>query len=107
MLGRGLGGKAAAFLAGLNWAVEERFDVINLSLGTRKRDWALAFHDACDRAYFGGSLIVTAANNVQRRSYPSLFSSVASVACNTTADPMRFHWNPDPPTELPRARRPG
>lgn len=100
VLGRGLTGRAAAFHAGLGWAAEQGFDVINLSLGTRKRDWALAFHDACDRAYFAGSFIVTAANNVQRRSYPSLFSSVASVACNTGSDPLRFHWNPNPPTEF-------
>lgn len=100
VLGERLQGKAAAFLAGLQWAVDQRFPVINLSLGTRRRDWALAFHEACDRAYFGGSFVVTAANNVQRRSYPSLYSSVASVACTTATDPFRFHWNPDPPTEF-------
>ncbi len=100
VLGERLRGKAAAFLAGLRWAAEQGFDVINLSLGTRRRDWALAFHEACDRAYFGGSLVVTAANNVQRRSYPSLYASVTSVACNTATDPMRFHWNPQPPTEF-------
>lgn len=100
VLGSGLTGKVAAFHAGLTWAVENDFDVINLSLGTRKRDWALAFHDICDRAYFGGSLVVTAANNVQRISFPSLYSSVISVACNTSRDPLRFHYNPDPPTEF-------
>jgi subtilisin family serine protease len=100
VLGPGLTGKVAAFHAGLAWAVENEFDVINLSLGTRKRDWALAFHEVCDQAYFSGSFIVTAANNVQRVSFPSLYSSVTSVACNTGDDPLRFHFNPDPPTEF-------
>ncbi len=100
VLGERLQGKAAAFLAGLRWAVDRGFDVVNLSLGTRRRDWALPFHDACDRAYFGGSFVVTAANNVQRRSYPSLYASVASIACNTSDEPRRFHWNPNPPTEF-------
>ncbi|HSL56577.1 MAG TPA: S8 family serine peptidase [Acidimicrobiales bacterium] len=100
VLGPRLTGKAAAFHAGLAWAVDEGFDVINLSLGTTKADWALPFHEVCDRAYFGGSFIVTAANNVARVSYPSLFASVASVACNTATDPLRFHVNPEPPTEF-------
>jgi hypothetical protein len=100
VLGPRLTGKAAAFHAGLAWAVDQGFDVINLSLGTTKPDWALAFHEVCDRAYFGGSFVVTAANNVARVSYPSLFASVASVACNTATDPLRFHVNPEPPTEF-------
>ena len=83
VLGPGLRGKAAAFHAGLQWAVDEEFDVINLSLGAGKRDWALAFHEVCDRAYFGNSFVVTAANNTERTSFPSLYASVTSVACNT------------------------
>ncbi len=100
VLGEGLTGKVAAFHAGLAWAVEEGFDVINLSLGTRKRDWALAFHEVCDRAYFAGSMVVTAASNIRRISYPSLYSSVTSVACHTGDDPLRYHFNPNPPTEF-------
>jgi subtilisin len=100
VLGRGLVGKANAFLAGLGWAVEQGFDIINLSLGTSRRDWALAFYEVCDRAYFRGSFVVTAANNIARPSFPSLYASVASVACNLSKDPFRFHYNPDPPTEF-------
>lgn len=100
VLGAGLTGKAAAFLRGLAWAVQEGFDVINLSLGTTRREWALPFYEVCDEGYFRNSLIVTAANNVARPSYPSLFASVTSVACNLSRDPFRFHYNPQPPTEF-------
>ncbi len=100
VLGAGLGGKAAGFLRGLGWAVEQGFDVINLSLGTTKRDWALPFYEVCDQAYFRGCMVVTAANNVARASFPSLYGSVTSVACNLSTDPFRFHYNPDPPTEF-------
>ena len=44
--------------------------------------------------------MVTAANNIQRVTFPSLYSSVTRVACNTGDDPLRFHFNPDPPTEF-------
>jgi subtilisin len=100
VLGGSLSGKAQIFLRGLAWAVEQEFDVINLSLGTGRRDWALAFHEICDQAYFRGRLIVTAANNQLTVSFPSLYSAVASVACNVATDPFEFHVNPEPPTEF-------
>jgi subtilisin family serine protease len=100
VLGSNNTGKASQFIAGLAWAVERGFDVINLSLGTRKREFAMALHDLCDDAYFRGTLVVTAANNVALPSFPSLYSSVASVACNLSRDPYRFHANPSPPTEF-------
>ena len=100
VLGATLGGKAAVFLHGLAWAIERGFDVINLSLGTGKRDWALPFHELCDRAYFRGSFVVTAANNIAAASFPSLYSSVTSVAASVARDPFAFHANPTPPTEF-------
>jgi subtilisin family serine protease len=100
VLGAGLTGRAETFVHALAFAIRRRFDVINLSLGTRRRDWALPFYELCDEAYFRGCFVVTAANNLLRPTFPSLFSSVTSVACNLSSDPWRFHHNPEPPTEF-------
>jgi subtilisin len=100
VLGAGLSGKAAVFLRGLAWAIEQRFDIINLSLGTTRRDWALPLYELCDEAYFQNCFVVTAANNVMRPSFPCVFGAVTSVACNLSTDPLRFHYNPEPPTEF-------
>ena len=100
VLGPANSGKAVAFLRGVAWAVDQGYEVVNLSLGTTKADWALPFYELCDRAYFANTFLVTAANNVAKPSFPSLFASVASVACHLGSDPLRFHVNPNPPTEF-------
>lgn len=100
VLGRALTGRSKVFLRGLAWAVAAQFDVINLSLSTSKRDWALPFYEVCDQAYFRGCFVVTSASNQTGTTFPSLYSSVASVACNLARDPFEFYVNPEPPTEF-------
>lgn len=100
VLGAALSGKGTVFAHGLRWAVEQGLDVINLSLGTTRRDYAPLFHELADQAYFRGTVLVTAANNMPVESYPSLYASVISVACHEGADPYEFYYNPTPPVEF-------
>ncbi len=100
VLGPDLRGKGAAFAAGLEWAIERGVHVANLSLSSKSEALYGTFHQLVDEAYFRNVALVSAANNVPGLSYPSLFSSVLSVAAHAEADPWRFYYNPSPPVEF-------
>jgi subtilisin family serine protease len=100
VLGADLRGKGTAFAAGLEWAIDQKIDVLNLSLSSKSEALFPVFHELVDKAYFGGVLLISAANNVAAASYPSLFSSVISVAAHGEPDPWRLYYNPSPPVEF-------
>lgn len=100
VLGADLRGKGTAFAAGLEWAIDQGINVLNLSLSSKSEALFPVFHDLVDRAYFRRIVIVSAANNVPAASFPSLFSSVFSVAAHGEPDPWRLYYNPSPPVEF-------
>ena len=99
VLGADLRGKGVAFLAGLEWAVEQRVQVMNLSLSSKSERLFPFFHETVDDAYFHHVALVSAVNNVPGLSFPSTFSSVFSVAAHDVSDPETFFYNPAPPVE--------
>jgi len=100
VLGPRLTGKGSAFLAGLRWAIDQRLDVVNLSLGSTKQEYFAPFHELVDAAHFKHVVLVTAANNMPALSFPSLYASVISVACHEGTDPFELYSNPEPPVEF-------
>jgi subtilisin len=100
VLGRDMRGKALQFAAGLRWAIEQGIQVINLSLSTSSEEYFGLFHRLVDQAYFNNVVLVSAVNNIPAASYPSLYSSVVSVAAHDGQDPEEFYYNPAPPVEF-------
>jgi subtilisin len=100
VLGERLTGKGLVFAAGLEWAMEHGFRVVNLSLSTGREDYFGVFHELADDAYFKGVMLVCAVNNVPAPSYPSQYASVFSVAAHDRNDPFGFDYNPAPPVEF-------
>lgn len=91
VLGAGGLGDGMAFMAGLEWAIKQKYRVINLSLGTTKPQFFAPLHDLLDRAYQAGCIVVAAANNLPQPSFPSVFSSsLISVIKSEETDPLNF-----------------
>ncbi|MCH7232163.1 S8 family serine peptidase [Glycomyces sp. L485] len=89
-----------ALAAALSWAIQERFQLINLSLSTRKPDIKEQLHDMADTAWYSGVTLVTAAHNSPVISYPWRFPSVLSVGSHAVADAEHLQWNPTPPVDF-------
>jgi subtilisin len=100
VLGAGFTGSGPVLLAGLRYAVEQEYDVINMSLSTTKKQFASVLHDLADNAYFKRTLLVASAHNMPVESYPWKFSSVISVGSHEEPDPLTFFYNPNPPVEF-------
>jgi subtilisin len=100
VLGAGFKGSGAVLLGGLRWAVEQGFDVINMSLSTTKQQIATFLHQLADTAYFRRTVLVASAHNMPVESYPWRFSSVISVGSHDKDDPLTFFYNPNPPVEF-------
>src|SRR4029453_10249278 len=89
VLGAGYTGSGAVLLEGLRWAIEQDFDVINMSLSTTKQKFAGLLHELADSAYFRRTMLVASAHNMPVESYPWGFSSVISVGTPQHPDPLR------------------
>jgi subtilisin len=100
VLGAGFKGSGPVLLGGLRWAIEQGFDVINMSLSTTKRQFAELLHELADSAYFRRTVLVASAHNMPVESYPWRFSSVISVGSHEEPDALTFFYNPSPPVEF-------
>jgi subtilisin len=94
-----LKGSVAAFSYGVEWCIEEGVDIINLSMSTASDRWAETFWELADMAAYRGVLLVAAMNNERKRTIPSEFAGVFSVACGPGSDREAVWCNPNGPAE--------
>ncbi len=100
VLGGSLTATGPVLAAGLRWAIEQRFEVINLSLSTTKSKFAAELRELTDLAYFRGCVVVASAHNMPVESFPWRFPAVVSVGSHAGVDPLEYYANPAPPVEF-------
>jgi subtilisin len=99
VLSSNLTGSAWNFANAVEWCLDHDVQVMNLSLSTSNEKYAETFYDLLDRADRQRVLIVSAMNNERKRSIPSEFSGVFSVACAPGTDRETFWWSANAPAE--------
>ena len=100
VLGRNNRGSGAAMVKGLRWAIDEGYDVVNLSLSTTGREREAILHELADDAYFRRTILVASAHNMAVESCPWRFAAVVSVGTHEETDPWTFYYNPSTPVEF-------
>ncbi len=100
VLGANLKGRGALLHAGVEWSLEHGMQVVNLSLSSKSDTMFAPLHDLADRAYFAGTVLVCAANNLPGPTYPSQFASVVSVAARSGEAEDALSYNAHPPVEF-------
>jgi subtilisin family serine protease len=100
VLGANLKGRGALLHAGVEWSVERGMHVANLSLSSKAEAMFGPLHEVADEAYFSGTVLVCAANNLPGPTYPSQYASVISVASRAGAESMGQANNAHPPVEF-------
>jgi subtilisin len=93
-------GLVSWIIAGLDWAVANHMDIVNMSLGADIH--SQAFADACAAAYEAGILLVAAAGNTYGGEvlYPARFGSVIAVGATYMDDTVTSMSPVGPEVEL-------
>ena len=80
-------GQWSWIIAGIDWAVANNCQVINMSLGSQGGPWVQAIQAACDQAVAAGVVVVAAAGNSGDTSnWPEFPGAVPSVVCVAATD---------------------
>ncbi|MDM5296838.1 S8 family serine peptidase [Bacillus pumilus] len=81
-------GDLSSILRGIDWAITNKMDIINLSLGFT--DNIPILRSAVDTAYKKGLLVVAASGNDKKKSisYPAAYNSVIAVSATTKKDTL-------------------
>jgi subtilisin len=93
-------GTAEQLIGALSFALDQGYDVINMSLGTTDERITRRLGALVDRAFYDGQIIVAAANNTGQVAFPAHFSAVLAVGMEGFEDPESLRYDMGCATEL-------
>jgi subtilisin family serine protease len=82
---------ARSLARALEWAIEQRMDVVNLSLGTRNASHADLFRPLVERAVEHGVALVSALGSDGEPHYPGCLRGVFGVKLDPACDRTTYH----------------
>src|SRR5262249_25734791 len=100
VLGPAIQGTGDDLIAGLRWAIDEGYEVINLSLSTTHKRFIQRLHELADRASLRRSMPVCPAPARRAAPCPGRFPAVVPVAGRSGNAPEDSRYNAAPPVEF-------
>lgn len=79
----------------INYAIEKKVDIINLSLGTKLPEALYPLYSACEKAKGKEIIIISANANTEIDSYPAIFENVISVVSGKTQNKFEYYFYDD------------
>jgi hypothetical protein len=79
-----------ALLRAIEWSVEQRMDIVNLSLGTLNAEYAEQFRGMIERALAAGVALVSAREMAERPCLPGCLPGVIGVSLDESCERDRY-----------------
>ena len=99
VLGAGFTGSGGVLLAGLRYAVEQGFDVINMSLSTTKKPFAASSTSSPTAPTSAARSSSPPPTTCRSRATPGGSRRSSPSGATRRTDPLTFFYNPNPPVE--------
>ncbi|MDC0276314.1 S8 family serine peptidase [Verrucomicrobiales bacterium] len=86
-------------VAALEFAVDQKWDILNISLGNETLTPEIA--ELADRAFYNGTLVIAAKDNKPGKiGYPAACASVLAVDMDFFDEPLKFRFHENNPVEV-------
>jgi len=88
-----------SLVAAIQWCIDNKMNVVNLSLGTTDVTFKDTLREICRKAFGANVILVAAESNDGQESYPAVFEEVLGVTGGPIYEPDGFYYRANQPVE--------